>query len=80
MVKVTRSRQHLLAREAAAAIFGKLDPLPPRPQQLAHELDGRAAVSPALKQHVEDLAFVVDRAPEKHTFAGDPEISARFAP
>ena len=29
----------------------------------SYELDGRAAVSPALKQHVEDLAFVVDRAP-----------------
>jgi hypothetical protein len=43
------------------------------PQQLAHELDGRASVSPALKQHVEDLAFVVDRAPEIHTFAGDPD-------
>ena len=33
------------------------------PQQLAHELDGRATVSPALKQYVEDFAFVVDRAP-----------------
>jgi len=32
MVKVTRSRQHLLAREAVWAIFGKLDLLPPRPQ------------------------------------------------
>jgi hypothetical protein len=32
MVKVTRSRQHLLAREAAAAIFGKLDPSQPLPQ------------------------------------------------
>ena len=43
------------------------------PQQLAHELDGRAAISPALKQHVEDLAFVVDRAPEIHPFADDPD-------
>jgi hypothetical protein len=34
------------------------------PQQLAHELDGRATVSPALKQYIEDLAFVVDRAPD----------------
>src|SRR5216684_6814739 len=43
------------------------------PQQLAHEFDGRAAVAPSLKQHVEDLAFVVDRAPEIHPFAGDPD-------
>src|SRR6202049_3662608 len=42
-------------------------------QQLAHELDGRAAVSPTLKQHVEDLAFVVDRTPEIHPLAGDPD-------
>src|SRR5260370_37104891 len=41
--------------------------------QLAHQLDGRAAVSPALKQHVEDLAFMVDRAPEIHPLAGDPD-------
>ena len=40
-------------------------------QQLAHELDRRASVSPALKQHVEDLAFVVDRTPEIHPLAGD---------
>src|SRR5215204_7351606 len=32
-----------------------------------------AAVSPALKQHVEDLAFVIDRAPEVHPFARHPE-------
>ena len=43
---------HPLGREALFA------------QQLAHQLDGRATVSPALKQHVENLAFVVDRAPE----------------
>src|SRR6266446_6473287 len=42
-------------------------------QQLAHQLDGRAAVSPALKQHVEDLAFMVDRAPEIHPPSGDPD-------
>jgi len=30
---------------------------------LAHELDGRAPVSPALNQDVEDLAFVIDGAP-----------------
>src|ERR1700681_1559690 len=43
------------------------------PQQLARELDGRAAVSPALKQHVEDLAFMVNRAPEIHPLASDPD-------
>jgi hypothetical protein len=31
--------------------------------QLAHEVDGRAPVSPALNQNVEDLAFVIDGAP-----------------
>src|SRR5437660_2299822 len=51
---------HLLRREAVLS------------QQLAHQLEG-AAVSPALKQHVEDLAFMVDRAPEIHPLAGDPE-------
>ena len=44
-----------------------------RSYQLAHELDGRASISPALKQHVPDLAFVVDRAPEIHVVAGDPD-------
>src|SRR5882762_7454276 len=42
-------------------------------QQLAHQLDVRAAVSPALQQHVEDLAFMVDRAPEIHPLASDPD-------
>ena len=50
---------HLLRREAVLS------------QQLAHQLEG-AAVSPALKQHVEDLAFMVDRAPEIHPLASDP--------
>jgi hypothetical protein len=40
-------------------------------QQLAHELDGGTAVSTALKQHVEDLAFMIDRAPEIHPLASD---------
>src|SRR5215204_7182866 len=43
------------------------------PQQLAHQLDGCTAVAPTLEQHVEDLAFVVDRAPEIHPLAGDPD-------
>jgi hypothetical protein len=41
-------------------------------QQLAHELDGRAAVSPALKEH-EDFTFMIDRAPEIHPLASDPD-------
>src|SRR5438309_714761 len=54
-------------------------------QQLAHQLEGRAAVPPALKQHVEDLAFMVDRAPEIHPPSGDPddyliEVSAAARP
>src|SRR5215211_5408894 len=43
------------------------------PQQLVHQLDGCAAVASTLEQHVEDLAFVVDRAPEIHPLAGDPD-------
>jgi hypothetical protein len=39
-------------------------------QQLAHELDGRALVPPALNQHVEDLAFVVDSAPWTRRYPG----------
>src|SRR5260370_32509013 len=42
-------------------------------RHLAHELDRRAPVSPALKQNVQDLAFVVDRAPEIHPLASDPD-------
>ena len=35
--------------------------------------DGRAVVSPVLTQLVEDLAFVVDGAPEIDSLAGDPD-------
>jgi hypothetical protein len=42
-------------------------------QQFAHQLDGRAPVSPALNQHIEDLALVVDRPPQIHPLAGDPD-------
>src|SRR5580693_3590346 len=44
-------RDHLFRREPLLS------------HQLAHELDGRAPVSPALNQDVEDLAFVIDGAP-----------------
>ena len=42
-------------------------------QQLAHQLHGRVPVAPALDQHVEDLAFVVDGSPEVHLLAADPD-------
>src|ERR1700752_3794471 len=41
--------------------------------QLAHEPDGRAPVSLALNQDVEDLAFVIDGAPSIHPLARDPD-------
>ncbi len=42
-------------------------------EQLAHQLDGRAPVSPALNQHIKDLALVIDRPPEIHPLTGDPD-------
>jgi hypothetical protein len=48
------------------------------PHQFAHELDGSAPVSPALNQDVENLAFLIDGAPQIHPFARDPDtISSR---
>ena len=41
--------------------------------QLAHELDGCTPVSPALDQDLEDLAFMIDGAPEIHPLARDPD-------
>ena len=42
-------------------------------KQLAHELDGCAFIPSALNKHVENLALVVDGAPEIHPLAGDPD-------
>jgi hypothetical protein len=42
-------------------------------QQLAHKLDGRALVPSALNHYVEDLAFVVNRAPQVHRLARNPD-------
>jgi hypothetical protein len=39
-------------------------------EQLAHQLHGRSLVAPSLHQQIENLAFIVDRAPE-------PELPAR---
>ena len=44
-----------------------------RSHQLARELDGCTPVSPALDQDLEDLAFMIDGAPEIHPLAGDPD-------
>ena len=42
-------------------------------EQLAHELDGCAFVPSALNQDFEDLALMIDRAPQIHMPAGDPD-------
>src|ERR1700741_299507 len=42
-------------------------------EQLAHQPQGRMGVAPALNQHVEDLAFVVNGTPEVYPLAGDPD-------
>src|SRR5215813_3447119 len=40
-------------------------------EQLAHQPQRRPAVAPTLNQHVENLALVIDRAPEIHPLTGD---------
>src|SRR5258707_9532297 len=42
-------------------------------EQLAHESDGCALVTSALNQDLEDLALMIDRAPQIHMLAGDPD-------
>ena len=39
----------------------------------------RPSVAPALNQHVEDLALVIDGAPEVHPLPGDPHHQASGA-
>src|SRR6516162_5551589 len=41
-------------------------------EKLAHQPQPRPAVAPALDQHVEHLAFVIDGTPEIHALASDP--------
>src|SRR6202045_1720990 len=41
-------------------------------EQLAHQPDCRPLVAPALNQHVENLALVIDGAPQVHPFASNP--------
>jgi HSP20 family protein len=43
------------------------------PQQLAHQPERRALVAPALNQHIEDLALMIDGAPQVHPLAGDSD-------
>src|SRR6202023_3992835 len=42
-------------------------------EQLAHQPEGRPLVAPALNQHVENLALVIDGAPQVHPFASNPD-------
>src|SRR5260370_24634848 len=53
--------RHLFRREALLA------------EQLAHELDGCALIPSALNQDLENLALMIDRAPQIHMLAGDPD-------
>ena len=41
------------------------------PEQLAHQPECRVLVAAALHQHIENLALVIDRAPQVHPLAGD---------
>src|SRR6202162_4725445 len=41
------------------------------PEQLAHQPECRTLVAAALNQHVENLALVIDSAPQVHPLAGD---------
>jgi hypothetical protein len=42
-------------------------------KQLAHQPQCRLGISPTLNEHLEDLALVVDGAPQVHPFPGDPD-------
>jgi hypothetical protein len=42
-------------------------------EQLAHQPECRLGIAPALNEHVEDLALVVDGAPQVHPLPGDPD-------
>ena len=43
------------------------------PEQLAHQPERRTFVASPLNQHVEDLALMVNRAPQVHRPASDPD-------
>src|ERR1700757_1014811 len=42
-------------------------------EKLAHQPQRCPSGAPALNQHVEDLAFMVDGTPEIHAYTGDPD-------
>jgi hypothetical protein len=42
-------------------------------EQLAHQPDCRLRISPTLNEHVEDLALVVDGAPQVNPLPSDPD-------
>src|SRR6266550_9573524 len=42
-------------------------------EELAHQPECRPLVAPALNQHVENLALVIDGAPQVHPLSGDPD-------
>src|SRR5258707_13280422 len=42
-------------------------------EELAHQPECRPLVAPALNQHVENLALVVDGAPQVHPLASNPD-------
>jgi hypothetical protein len=65
--------QVFLRRGIARQLVGDQHPrrLPLPPQQLAQEALGRVLVAPALHQHVEHEAVLVDRPPQPVLLAGD---------
>jgi hypothetical protein len=44
-------------------------------EKLTHQFQRRPAVAPALYQHVEDLALMVDGTPEIHPRTADPQVT-----
>jgi hypothetical protein len=42
-------------------------------EELAHEAEGRMLVAPALNQHIENLALMIDGAPQVHPLSGNPD-------
>ncbi len=42
-------------------------------EELAHQSECSPLVAPALNQHVENLALVIDGAPQVHPFASNPD-------
>src|SRR5215472_4048584 len=45
-------------------------------EQLMHQPQGGPGIASVLNQHVENLALMVDRTPEVHPLAGNPDYQA----